>query len=1127
MHSLILSLAFGAVVSAAPQVPALQVENRMALSHVPARAPSTVPSDNLLDRPARLRIDSAPLGEALRTLHETSGVPMVFSPSQLPQHEVSCDCLRVSVGTALDRILSMSGARVVSGDRQIVIVPEQARSQTTNATAMASAPPPSHRPVPTRPSGLDRVRATAVQLVGTLTGRVTDAGSGQPLSAVQVYIEAIDLGVLTQQDGRYLMSGVPAGTHSVSVQRIGYTTMTQEVTLTDGQTVVTDFRLDQEALRLDEVVVTGTAGGQRRRAIGNVVGSVEASTVTQSTPIVSMDDLLRGREPGLNLNRSSGNIGAGSEIRIRGTGTLSLGDTPLIFVDGIRVDNTTGVGPSVADGRQATRLDDFNPEEIESIEIIKGPAAATLYGTEASAGVIQIITKKGRVGTPQFDLMVRQGANWLPNPAAWTADQTNRFTGEVFNIYEVEEAAGRPFFQDGHNQSYNVGMRGGTDAVRYFLSADYHDNEGIVDYNYDERTSIRGNIGVVPNEQFSLDMSTGYITGFSSFLQQRSAWGLMESAVWANPSFLGTSARGFYSATPEEMALMEATREYRRFTASATLTHTPFSWLTHRLTVGLDDTADENRILVPRQTDAPDHVFGALSLGELSLERPIIRSSTLDYAISGRYDLNEDIRFTSSVGAQYYSTERDDVRTLGRVFPAPPITNLSGVESSEPDHIQVQNKSIGFYAQEEVAWRDRVFLTGAVRGDDNSAFGAGYDAAVYPKFSATWVVSEEAFWDWGNVVNSLRLRSAWGRAGRQPNTFAAVTLYSPQLGAGGTSGIEPSVKGNPDVGPEVSTELELGFDAAFLNNRITTEFTYYTQKVKDALLSQDLAPSSGFPGSQSANLGQLSNWGWELSVAGTVFDMDQVSLDLGVSVSHNENRIDDMGGTPESDGVRDGWPYPVLSRRVPLSADWVDPVNGIGGAVTNVMCDGGTPDLRRGGSPVSCIGAPRLLIGTRLPGYEWNFDGTLTFLDNFQLRGLVEMRRDFWLGSFLISCRHWCFPNAPQRYQPTDPIYVAALPGPYLNIQGNLVNHDYDASFAKLRELSLTYTLPGSLLDRLPMSRATLSVSGRNLWTIWQRQKDVAGIDLVDPELNQTSSSSSIAPIPPLRSFLVTMRVSF
>ena len=967
----------------------------------------------------------------------------------------------------------------------------------------------------------------AAQAVGSLTGRVTDARSGQPLGAIQVFISDLDQGVLTQQNGRYLMVGIPAGAHSITVQRIGYATQTQEVTVGDGQTVVTDFGLVEEALRLDAVIVTGTAGGQRRRAIGNVVGTVDAGDITQVVPVVTMENLLRGREPGVSFNRSTGNIGAGSAIRIRGTSSLSLNDQPLIFVDGIRIDNTTGGGPSIHGGRQATSLDDFNPEDIESIEIIKGPAAATLYGTEASAGVIQIITKKGSVGAPQFDVMVRQGANWLPGPERWSANQTNRVTGEVMNLYELEEAAGRPIFQNGLNQSYNVGMRGGTDAVRYFLSADYHDNEGVVDYNWDKRTSVRANVSVIPNDRLSLDISTGYVTGLTSLAEQRNVFGIiMQTLVWGNPAKLGTASRGFDRGTPEEVALVEATRDYRRFTASATVTHTPLDWLTQRLTVGVDDTSDENKVLMPRQPDAPNHAFGSLSLGELALERPIVRSTTLDYSLSGTLDVSSDLSLTTSVGAQYYSTDRDDVRTSGRVFPAPPITSLDGLETIESEHIQLQNTSIGFYAQEGIAWRDRVFLTAAVRGDDNSAFGSGYDAAVYPKFSATWVVTDEGFWNWSSIVSSLRLRSAWGKAGRQPDSFAAVTLYAPLLGASNASGIEPDIRGNSDVGPEVSTELEVGFDAAFFNDRASAEFTYYTQKVKDALLSRTLAPSSGFGGVQSANLGQLSNWGWELALRARVLEMDQVSLDLGVSVSHNESRIDDMGGRPESATVREGWPIGVLARRVPLSAEWVDPVNGVGGPVTNVMCDGGTPDLLQGGQPVSCIGAPRLLIGTRLPLYEWTFDGTLTFLRNFQFRGLVEMRRDFWGASSLISCRHWCFPNAPQRYQTTDPLYVASQPGPYLS-RSNLINADYDSSFAKLRELSLTYTLPNSLVDRMQLSRATLSVSGRNLATIWQRQTDVAGLEVVDPELNSVSGPTAIGVIPPLRSFLVTMRVSF
>ncbi len=1129
MHFLLLSVTLGAVAVTHDQGASSQLENRVSLGTSAAVSPASVDGpESLLDLPARLSIEHAPLGAALRTLHETSGVPMVFSPSLLPLRQVSCDCMHVTVGTALDHLLAASGARAVLTQAQIVIVPDEAPpaplpTLLARVTRPVRSPPRSVRVVP-----LAAPHALAPQVVGTLTGRVTDATSGQLLSAAQVYIEALDLGVLTQQNGRYLMVGIPAGSHSVTVQRIGYATQTREVTVGDGQTVVADFGLVEQALRLDEVIVTGTAGGQRRRAIGNVVGAVDAGNITQVTPVVTMENLLRGREPGLSFNRNTGNVGVGSDIRIRGTSSLSLNDTPLIFVDGIRVDNTTGGGPSIHGGRQVTSLDDFNPEEIESIEIIKGPAAATLYGTEASAGVIQIITKKGNVGAPQFDILVRQGANWLPHPERWTANQTNRVTGEVMNLYELEEAAGRPVYQNGHNQSYNAGMRGGTDAVRYFLSADYHDNQGIVDYNWDKRTSIRANVSVIPNQQLSLDVSSGYVTGLLSLAEQRDVFGvIMQTLVWGNPSKLGTASRGFDRGTPEEVALIEGTSDYRRFTASATLTHTPLDWLTQRLTVGVDDSSDENKVLTPRQPGAPNHAFGSLSLGELILERPIVRATTLDYSLSGTLDVSSDVSLTTSAGAQYYSTDLDDVRTEGRVFPAPGVTSLDGLETTEADQISIQNTSIGFYAQEEIAWRDRVFLTAAVRGDDNSAFGASYDAAIYPKFSATWVVTDEDFWNWGSVVNSLRLRSAWGKAGRQPDSFAAVTLYAPLLGAGDASGIEPDIRGNSDVGPEVSTELEVGFDAAFFNDRASAEFTYYTRKVKDALLSRDLAPSSGFGGVQSANLGQLSNWGWELALRGRALEMDQVSLDLGVSVSHNESRIDDMGGRPESAEVREGWPIGVLARRVILSAEWVDPVNGVGGPVTNVMCDGGTPDLFQGGQPVSCIGAPRLFIGTTLPLYEWNFNGTLTFFRNFQLRGLVEMRRDFWQGSTLISCRHWCFPNAPQRYQTTDPIYVASLPGPYTASNSNLMTNDYDASFAKLRELSLTYTLPNSLVDRMRVSRATLSVSGRNLATIWQRQNDVGGIEVVDPELNSASGPTAIGVIPPLRSFLVTMRVSF
>ena len=365
--------------------------------------------------------------------------------------------------------------------------------------------------------------ATAQQ-TGTITGRVIDARTLQPVSSAQVFIPQVNLGVLSREDGRFILLNVPAGTHTVNVQRIGFRTATETVTVGTGEAVTVEFEIAEDALALDEIVVTGTPGGTRQRALGNVVGRVDAAEIAEISPVVTVQDMLANREPGLSFARASGNLGTGSQIRIRGLSSLTMQSQPLIYVDGVRVDNQGAAGPSIRDGRQASKLDDFSPEQIESIEVIKGPAAATLYGTEASAGVIQIITKKGASGAPQFDVSIRQGTTWLMNPSGKIGTSYGRdpATGEVlsFNIWEVEKAADRQFFDYGHLQSYSASMRGGTDAVRYYISADVDDNVGIVDYNWDEGLSTRANVTIIPSQTLTLDVSTGYIDGTTSFMQQ-------------------------------------------------------------------------------------------------------------------------------------------------------------------------------------------------------------------------------------------------------------------------------------------------------------------------------------------------------------------------------------------------------------------------------------------------------------------------------------------------------------------------------------------------------------------------------------------------------------------------------
>jgi TonB-linked SusC/RagA family outer membrane protein len=1089
-----------------------------------------VARDRVLSRPANLELRDVPLHDALARLHETAGIPLLFSPTLLPEVRVSCDCGGASVEAVLDRIVRGQGLDyLVRGGQVMIYRPDRERRALPVLPSSFLAASVDVTPVlePVMPV----LEAPRAQAVGMVTGRVSDSGTGQPLVSAEVFIQDAGIGVLTQQNGRYLLQGVRAGTHTVSVQRIGYRVASAEVEVLDGQTVIQDFALTEEALQLDAIVVTGTPAGTQVRAIGNAVGRVQAEQIVEVAAVETVQDLLGGREAGLSFHRQSGNIGTGSQIRIRGVSSVSMGSQPLIYVDGVRVDNQVAGGPDIRDGAQVSTLDDFSPDEIESIEIIKGPAAATLYGTEASAGVIQIITKRGRTGAPQFDVSVRTGGTWLPNISEMVGESYGRDDdGNVisFNIYEAEKAAGREHFQTGLLQAYAASMRGGTDAIRYFLSADFDDNEGIVSYNWQKQTNLRANVSVLASEEVTLDVSLGYITGKTSFMQQRTAWGMWEQFQWANPEGQDRILRGFLRARPEEIADNEAIRDMNRFTGSATVMHRPTGWLTHKLIVGMDLLNETNSVLFPRRPEGADHDFGALSLGYLELDRPNRRYNTLDYAASLTYGYGNNITLTSSVGAQYYARSEEIVRGTGRIFPAPQIRTLSGAAQTTSAQTFVENKSMGVYVQQEAGINGRIFLTAAVRGDDNSAFGTNFDAAIYPKFSATWVLSEEPFWDgWLEVVNQFRFRSAWGKAGRQPDTFAAVTLYRPEVGPGGNPAVSTDVLGNPDLGPEVSSELELGFDAAFLDDRLSAEFTYYNQKVSDALISVPVSPVSGFSGSQSVNLGQLSNWGWEIALDARVYERDAFAWNVGVGFASTENRVDDLGGTSPTNELREGRPYPFLSARQALDVQ-LDPVTR---NVTSLTCDGGTgSDGRdRGGSPTPCTQAPlvRLGNGLAIPKYEGSLNTTLTLFGNLRLYAMAEWRGEHWKSLTDASCRHTCFYTSraaverPDEYATT----VAAIDG---LIPGSPYTAWFDASFAKLREVSATYTFTDALASRIGASRASLNVAARNLWTIWQAQKDIGGAPITDPEArNATSLTASNSNVPPLASFVITLRASF
>ncbi len=955
---------------------------------------------------------------------------------------------------------------------------------------------------------------------GTVGGVVVDKQTLQPVLGAQVVVAGTQQGAMTDANGRFRITGLSGTEASLEVRLIGFRPVTQTVAI---GTLDARIELTAVAISLDQVVVTGTAGGSEQRAIGNVVARVEASDIVKQAPVTSVQQLLTARAPGVVILPGSGNVGTGGATRVRGVASLSLTNEPLLYIDGVRVNNSTQGGPDIRQGRQVSRINDLNPEDIESIEIIKGPAAATLYGTEASSGVIQIITKKGKSGAPAFDVSVRQGVNWLMDPeekvpTLYGKDSTGALVG--VNLYTREKEAGRDPLRTGRLDNYSASLRGGTDLIRYYLSGDLDKPRGVVSYNWQERYSGRANLTVVPNPKITVDGNLGYTNSKTRFGQAASGWDLWGNMVWGSPAQVSSPTRGFLRAPPNAAAEIESYSDVDRVVGSLQVSHSPWSWFTHRLTLGTDVGVETNSILFPRNPAGSNYFFGVLSLGQKSEERQRTGYQTVDYGATATANLPwfPSVTSATSVGFQSFSKRVEFVSALGKQFPAPSVKSIGGAAITTSSEDIIENKTVGVYVQEQLGFSNRVFVTAALRGDDNSAFGSNYSAAIYPKFSASWVLSEEPFWKISQV-NTLKLRAAYGWAGKQPDVFAAQRLYQPATGPGDISVLTPQAIGNPDLKPEVGRELEVGLDAGLFDDRIQLNLTMFRQKTTDAIVERRVVPSLGFPGVQFVNVGSVANNGFEVGLNAQVLDRRNFALTLGGSFATNHNEVLDLGGLPpillgSAQEERVGYPVASYFTKRIISAE-LD----ANGDPINVLCAGAD------GSGVPCAAAPNVFWGTPTPRWEGTVNSTVTLWRNLRLYGLVEFRGGFLINYGDVGAQHLAFHNSKSIQEGTNPILMA-----YDQLGVLDPVSLFDGGFAKLREISATYTLSPNLASKLHASGASLSVAGRNLATLWVAQKDIFGQRVPDPEVRTPGAELSgyvQTVMPPYSQFVVTLRLNY
>jgi TonB-linked SusC/RagA family outer membrane protein len=986
--------------------------------------------------------------------------------------------------------------------------------------------------------------AAAQQQTGTITGRVVDRATQQPIPAASVTIVGTPRGTQTGDDGRYRIAGQPTGTVQLRALRLGYEAVTQTVTITAGGTATADFVLAPAAVRLDEVVTTATGETQRRRETGNAVSTVQTAPERLAVT-TNIAQLLTAQAPGVYINSSGGTTGSASRIRIRGANSVSLSNEPLLIVDGVRANNDiAGTGTIGVGGQQSSRINDINPDDIESIEIIKGPAAAALYGTAAANGVLQIRTKRGRPGKTKWTTYAEGGTqeDVQDYPANFSqigrrVDNNARVTGctldaqirrvctpvpdSLASFNPLEQAT--PFVR-GYRTSYGLNASGGSDAASFFLSGDFDRDQGVFEPNTFRRVSLRANLTSQLLNNLNAQLSTSYISSRLGFPQNDN--NILGVSAGLLGSAFDNAARGYAAGqTPQSLyAGMHTQENVERFIGSVTSTWQPLSWLSATGQAGVDFFDRRNN-----ETVDPGEVFfnSTYQEGYRQANSARIWNYTANANATANFDLTPTLRSTTTTGVQFTKELVNGQRAFGAKLLAG-TGSLQGTSARfAVGETNTDNKTVGGILQQQIAWRDRLFVSAAARTDNNSAFGANFGWIVYPAASLSYVISEEGFFPQNPVLTSLRLRTAYGESGQRPNFRDAITFFNVQtvtVSGIDVPGITVGGTGNSDLKPERSREYEMGFEAGFFQQRLGLEMTYYNKRTNDLLIARPLPPSLGLTTSQFANLGQSKNEGLELMLNAIAWDRSNVRLELNVTGSTNKNRLVSIGKLPNGD------PIPPIVFGIQrhregyaLGGYWDEQYsfqdkNG-DGIISRANCPGQAAVA--GGPECEVILDTLSYLGNPLPTREMSFTPRLTLFERVELSALFDYKGGF--KQFNNTSRFRCnFGNCQEAYDRSAPLWIQARNVAHLmNTDAGYVE---DADYTKLREVAVSFLAPRSWATRARVEGLRLTLAGRNLKT-WT---DYTGFD---PEVNSTPtalfSSSDFLTQPPLRVLSARLTVTF
>jgi len=983
-----------------------------------------------------------------------------------------------------------------------------------------------------------------------ISGKVTGT-DGKGIPSISVVVSNTSVGGATDGDGNYnFTADLKPGAYTLEFSGVGFKTKSQPLTVGNESSYTSNISLEEDALKLDEVVVTGVSAGTTRKQLGSYISTVKGDDLTKGATS-NVLGALQGKTAGAQIVQNSGDPGGGFSVRLRGISSISSSSEPLYIVDGVIVNNATTRVTNTSsnyDGANfvgtigQNRLADINPADIDRVEVLNGAAAAAIYGSRANAGVIQMFTKRGSTGAPvvsfNTSFMVSKlresvPVNMSPTKFGGPTDDAGAQTQDIITPAFTGTTAVKRYdyndyiFQTGLGTDNTVSVAGGKDKTKYYTSASYFKNEGIIKNTDFRRYSFRINLDQAISNMVSFNMGLNYINSYSnekpdgnSFFSPMNSINIIANFhdIWRRDALGNLMAVGERGRV-NPVSVIEDIKQHQetnRLLANAGLKVKPFKGFTIDYTLGIDQYGQKGETFIPPFTyNVSDGFFGGGAT--LDPTRNGYASAAnynffqINNELNGTYQIKigKDLTSTTQLGysVQYEKSSYSLLQGRGM---APFVQTVNGASTLLPGVDDRSEISVsGYYLQQNFNYKSLLYVTGAIRVDGSSVFGEDQRNQKYFKASGSYVISEHDFWQnsgISSIINFAKLRVAYGESGNLTGigAYSRFNAYSSNSFISRTSLTSSGTLANTNVKPERQKELEFGIDLGFFNSRLSIQTNIYTKNVEDLLINRFIAPTTGFS-SLLDNFGSLENKGFEFVVTGKPIQNKNVNWTITAIYNHNENKAVKIGqaltllntnAAPVA--IIEGQPIGVFYGAFFANDASGNPVkNGSGfiqgerGTQTSPLTY--TVQRDANGLPIATFPLVRKVIGDPNPDWTGSLVNEVTW-KKLSLR----LQLDAVQGLEVFNA-DWRTRQGVGSGKEAEKEQTGVYPRGYINNFYTTVEQWRidDGSFVKLREVSLSYGFGNfkTLRD------ITLAVSGRNLVS-WDNYKGY------DPEVNSGGQST-------------------